>query len=126
LYNLCQIPDVSGALVAIDPHTGRVLAMSGGFSFEMSQFNRATQAKRQEGSSIKPFVYLTALEHGFTPSTLILDTPIALDQCHGGPDRRNRRVGRPGENGRELWHYGQDAASIFDVAWRRRDDAAAP
>ena len=67
LYNLCQIPDVSGAVVAIDPHTGRVLAMSGGFSFELSQFNRATQAKRQPGSSIKPFVYLTALENGFTP-----------------------------------------------------------
>ncbi len=84
-YDLCQIPDVSGALVAIDPHTGRVLAMSGGFSFELSQFNRATQAKRQEGSSIKPFVYLTALEHGFTPSTLILDGPIALYQGPGLP-----------------------------------------
>ena len=60
---------------SIDPHTGRVLAMSGGFSFEISQFNRATQAKRQPGSSIKPFVYLTALEHGYTPSTLVLDAP---------------------------------------------------
>ena len=85
LYNLCQIPDVSGALVAIDPHTGRVLALTGGFSYEMSQFDRATQAKRQEGSSIKPFVYLTALEHGFTPSTLILDAPIALSQGPGLP-----------------------------------------
>jgi penicillin-binding protein 1A len=85
LYNLCQIPEVSGALVAIDPHTGRVLAMTGGFSFEMSQFNRATQAERQEGSAIKPFVYLTALEHGFTPSTLILDAPIALSQGPGLP-----------------------------------------
>jgi penicillin-binding protein 1A len=85
LYNLCQIPEVSGALVAMDPHTGRVLAMTGGFSYEMSQFNRATQAKRQEGSSIKPFVYLTALEHGFTPSTLVLDGPIALSQGPGMP-----------------------------------------
>jgi penicillin-binding protein 1A len=85
LYNLCQIPDVSGALVAIDPHTGRVLALTGGFSYEISQFDRATQAKRQEGSSIKPFVYLTALEHGFTPSTLILDAPIALSQGPGLP-----------------------------------------
>ncbi|HLY46203.1 MAG TPA: penicillin-binding protein 1A [Stellaceae bacterium] len=85
LYNLCQIPEVSGALVAIDPHTGRVLAITGGFSYEMSQFDRATQAKRQEGSSIKPFVYLTALEHGFTPSTLILDAPIALSQGPGLP-----------------------------------------
>ena len=84
-FNLCQIPDVSGALVTIDPHTGRVLAMSGGFSFEISQFNRATQAKRQPGSAIKPLVYLTALEHGFTPSTLVLDGPIALDQGPGLP-----------------------------------------
>src|SRR5213076_2075901 len=85
LYNLCQIPDVSGALVAIDPHTGRVLAMSGGFSFEISQFNRATQAKRQPGSAIKPFVYLTALENGFTPSTLVDDDPISLSQGPGLP-----------------------------------------
>jgi penicillin-binding protein 1A len=82
-YNLCQIPEVSGALVALDPHTGRVLAMSGGFSFELSQFNRATQAKRQPGSSIKPFVYLTALENGFTPSTLVDDGPVSISQ---GPD----------------------------------------
>jgi len=85
LYNLCQIPEVSGAFVAIDPHTGRVLAMSGGFSFEMSQFNRATQAKRQPGSAIKPFVYLTALENGFTPSTLVEDAPISISQGPGLP-----------------------------------------
>jgi penicillin-binding protein 1A len=85
LFNLCQIPEVSGALVTIDPHTGRVLAMSGGFSFEISQFNRATQAHRQPGSAIKPFVYLTALEHGFTPSTLVLDGPLSLSQGQGLP-----------------------------------------
>lgn len=85
LFNLCQIPDISGALVSIDPHTGRVLAMSGGFSYEISQFNRATQAKRQPGSSIKPFIYLTALQHGFTPSTLVLDGPISLPQGPGMP-----------------------------------------
>ena len=85
LYNLCQIPEVSGALVAMDPHTGRVLAMSGGFSFELSQFNRATQAKRQPGSSIKPFVYLTALENGFTPSTLVDDSPVTISQGPGMP-----------------------------------------
>jgi penicillin-binding protein 1A len=85
LYNLCQIPQISGALVSIDPHTGRVLAMSGGFSFEISQFNRATQAHRQPGSSIKPFVYLTALEHNFTPSTLVSDDPISIDQGPGMP-----------------------------------------
>jgi penicillin-binding protein 1A len=85
LYNLCQTPEVSGALVVIDPHTGRVLAMSGGFSYEMSQFNRATQAKRQPGSAIKPFVYLTALENGFTPSTLVDDAPISIPQGPGMP-----------------------------------------
>jgi penicillin-binding protein 1A len=71
--------------VVLDPHTGRVLAMSGGFSFELSQFNRATQAKRQPGSAIKPFVYLTALEHGFTPSTLVVDGPLSLSQGPGLP-----------------------------------------
>jgi penicillin-binding protein 1A len=85
LYNLCQIPDVSGALVTIDPHTGRILAMSGGFSFEISQFNRATQAKRQPGSAIKPFVYLTALENGYTPSTLVEDAPLSVSQGPGMP-----------------------------------------
>jgi penicillin-binding protein 1A len=85
LYTLCQVPEVSGALVAMDPHTGRVLAVSGGFSFTTSQFDRATQAKRQPGSSIKPFVYLTALDHGFTPSTLVVDGPISLPQGPGLP-----------------------------------------
>jgi penicillin-binding protein 1A len=85
LYTLCQVPEVSGALVAMDPHTGRVLAISGGFSFATSQFDRATQAKRQPGSSIKPFVYLTALDHGFTPSTLVVDGPISLPQGPGMP-----------------------------------------
>jgi len=84
-YTLCQVPEVSGALVALDPHTGRVLAISGGFSFATSQFDRATQAKRQPGSSIKPFVYLTALDHGFTPSTLVVDGPISLLQGPGMP-----------------------------------------
>jgi penicillin-binding protein 1A len=84
-YGLRQIPAVSGALVAMDPHTGRVLAMSGGFSFAMSQFDRATQAKRQTGSAIKPFIYLAALDHGFTPSTLVLDAPFVVDQGPGLP-----------------------------------------
>jgi penicillin-binding protein 1A len=85
LYTLCQVPEVSGALVAMDPHSGRVLAISGGFSFATSQFDRATQAKRQPGSSIKPFVYLTALDNGFTPSTLVVDGPISLPQGPGLP-----------------------------------------
>ncbi|HWE72193.1 MAG TPA: penicillin-binding protein 1A [Stellaceae bacterium] len=84
-YGLRQIPAVSGAFVAMDPHTGRVLALEGGFSYEMSQFDRATQAMRQTGSAIKPFVYLSALDHGFTPSTIVLDAPLVLDQGPGLP-----------------------------------------
>jgi penicillin-binding protein 1A len=82
-YALRQIPDVEGALVAMDPHTGRVLAMSGGFSYEKSEFNRATQAWRQPGSAFKPFVYLAALTEGLTPSTLVLDAPFVIDQGPG-------------------------------------------
>lgn len=84
-YALRQIPRVNGAMVALDPHTGRVLAMQGGWSARQSVFNRATQAKRQPGSAFKPFVYLTALEKGFTPATLILDAPIVIDQGPGMP-----------------------------------------
>ena len=84
-FTLCQVPEISGALVAMDPHTGRVLAISGGFSFETSQFDRAIQAKRQPGSAIKPFVYLAALENGFTPSTEVVDGPISLPQGPGLP-----------------------------------------
>jgi penicillin-binding protein 1A len=85
VFTLCQVPEVSGALVAMDPHTGRVLAISGGFSFAISQFDRVTQAYRQTGSAIKPFVFLTALDHGFTPSTLVSDAPISLPQGPGLP-----------------------------------------
>jgi penicillin-binding protein 1A len=87
-YSLQQIPAVQGALVAIDPNTGRVLAMVGGFSPRMSVFNRATQALRQPGSSFKPFAYLAALESGFTPASLILDAPISLPQGPGLPEWR--------------------------------------
>lgn len=79
-YKLRQPPEVQGALVAMDPHTGRVLAMVGGFSFSESQFNRATQARRQPGSSFKPFVYAAALDNGYTPSSVVLDGPIKVDQ----------------------------------------------
>ncbi len=75
-FRLMQIPEVSGGIVVMDPHTGRVHALVGGFSYEMSQFNRASQAKRQPGSSFKPFVYALALEQGYTPSSLILDAPF--------------------------------------------------
>ena len=87
-YGLRQLPKVEGALVAIDPHTGRVLAMQGGFSYARSQFNRATQALRQPGSSFKPFVYMAALDSGYTPSSLVLDGPIELDQGPGLPKWR--------------------------------------
>lgn len=79
-FRLRQKPEVSGALVAMDPHTGRVLAMAGGFSFADSQFNRATQAYRQPGSSFKPFVYAAALDNGYTPSSVVLDAPIKINQ----------------------------------------------
>jgi penicillin-binding protein 1A len=84
-YALRQIPNVSGGFVAMDPHTGRVLAISGGYSWEMSQFDRAVQAKRQPGSSFKPFVYMAALDNGFTPSTPVLDAPFVMDQGPGLP-----------------------------------------
>ena len=82
-YRLRQIPEISGGLVAMDPHTGRVLAMVGGFSFDQSQFNRATQALRQPGSSFKPIVYAAALDNGYTPSTIVMDAPIEIDTGAG-------------------------------------------
>jgi len=82
-WTLRQLPKINGGIVVMDPFTGRVLAMSGGFSFGLSEFNRATQAKRQPGSSFKPFVYAAALENGFTPSTLVLDAPFVMDQGEG-------------------------------------------
>src|SRR5581483_3371325 len=78
-YQLRQVPEIEGALVVMDPHTGRVLAMVGGFSYAESQFNRATQAYRQPGSSFKPFVYSAALDNGYTPSSVVMDAPIEID-----------------------------------------------
>lgn len=83
VFNLRQVPAVNGALVAIDPWTGRVLAMVGGYSFSLSKFNRATQAFRQPGSSFKPFVYASALEHDYTPATVVLDAPIEFKDNRG-------------------------------------------
>ena len=80
IFNLQQLPKVNGGIVVMDPFTGRVLALSGGFSFKQSEFNRATQAKRQPGSAFKPFVYALALENNFTPTSLVLDAPLVLDQ----------------------------------------------
>ena len=80
IYSLKQLPKINGGMVVMDPYTGRVLALSGGFSFKKSEFNRATQALRQPGSAFKPFVYALALENNYTPTSLILDAPIVLDQ----------------------------------------------
>ena len=82
-YKLRQIPEVSGGMVVMDPLTGRVLALVGGFSFDQSQFDRATQAMRQPGSSFKPFVYSAALDNGYTPSSIVVDAPIEIDQGPG-------------------------------------------
>ena len=86
LYSLQQLPKINGGIVVIDPFTGRVLALSGGFSFKNSEFNRSSQALRQPGSAFKPFVYALALENQFTPSSLVLDAPLVLDQ---GVDLKN-------------------------------------
>jgi penicillin-binding protein 1A len=84
-YALRQIPDVQGAIIALDPHTGRILAMQGGwhYIYGASEYNRATQAKRQPGSAFKPFVYLAALNKGFTPATLVLDAPFSIEDRPG-------------------------------------------
>ena len=88
VYHLRQVPEVQGGMIALDPHTGRVLALVGGFNQASSEFNRATQALRQPGSAFKPIVYLSALESGFTPATLVLDAPFVLDQGPGLPKWR--------------------------------------
>ena len=79
-YDLKQLPKINGGIVVMDPYTGRVLALSGGFSFRNSEFNRATQALRQPGSAFKPFIYALALENKYTPTSLVLDAPLVLDQ----------------------------------------------
>jgi len=84
-WMLSQKPEVSGAIVVLDPHTGRIIAMSGGYLYEDSEFNRATQAYRQPGSAFKPFIYLSALEKNYMPTTLIRDAPIVIDQGPGLP-----------------------------------------
>ena len=82
-WSLRQIPEVQGAFMAMDPVTGRVLAMQGGFAYQTSVYNRATQALRQPGSSFKPFVYAAALQEGYTPNTIVLDAPVVVDQGDG-------------------------------------------
>jgi len=79
-YALRQVPEVNGGIIAMDPHTGRILALVGGYSFEQNQFNRVTQAKRQPGSAFKPFVYAAALDNGFTPASQVLDAPFVIER----------------------------------------------
>ena len=106
-----QIPEVGGGLVAMDPHTGRVHAVVGGFSFATSQFDRALQAKRQPGSSFKPLVYAAALDNGYKPTSIVLDAPIEIDQ---GP-------------GKEIWqpknYDGTIVVRPLDAAARHREVA---
>jgi penicillin-binding protein 1A len=85
IYRLRQVPKVQGAIIVLDPHTGRVLAIQGGWDYERSEFNRATQAQRQPGSAFKPFIYLTALEEGMTPATIVMDAPVSFEQGPGLP-----------------------------------------
>ncbi|HNQ91904.1 MAG TPA: penicillin-binding protein 1A [Alphaproteobacteria bacterium] len=82
-YEVRQVPLIQGAVVALDPNTGRILAIQGGWKFDGSEFNRATQANRQPGSAFKPFVYLAALDKGYTPSTIILDAPVVFTDAAG-------------------------------------------
>ena len=108
-YNLRQIPEVNGGIIAMDPHTGRVLALVGGYSFKQSQFNRATQAYRQPGSAFKPFVYSAALDNGFTPVSQILDAPFVIEhndrdeKCleQQGLGRIALRMGQTDEDGQK-------------------------
>ena len=95
IYTLEQVPEVSGALAAIDPWTGRVLALVGGFSYDQSEFNRATQAMRQPGSSFKPFVYATALDNGYSPASVVMDAPIEMNA--------NGRIWRPSNYSGEFY-----------------------
>jgi penicillin-binding protein 1A len=103
-YRLRQPPKVQGGFVAMDPNTGRVLAMVGGFSYAQSEFNRATQAMRQPGSSFKPFVYSAALDNGYTPASVILDAPIEV--VSGGQVWKPDNYGNEGSNGPSTLRFG--------------------
>ena len=85
ILGIGSAPTRGGGIVVMDPHTGRLLAMSGGYNFNDSEFNRASQAYRQPGSAFKPFIYLAALDEGYSPTTQILDAPLAVDQGPGLP-----------------------------------------
>jgi len=104
-WSLMQVPEAGGGIVAMDPHTGRVLAVVGGFSFDLSQFDRAIQARRQPGSSFKPLVYATALDNGYKPTSIVLDAPIEIEQGPG------KEIWRP-ENYNKDKSYGPSTLRI--------------
>lgn len=104
-WSLMQIPEVGGGLVAMDPHTGRVLAVAGGFSFSLSQFDRAIQAKRQPGSAFKALVYTAALDNGYKPTSIVLDAPIEIEQGPG------KEIWRP-ENYNKEKSYGPSTLRV--------------
>lgn len=114
-YRLRQIPDISGAMVAMDPYTGRIFSMVGGFSFDQSEFNRATQALRQPGSSFKPFVYATALDNGYTPSSSILDEPISIQQADGSYWTPENFEGGHGTGAHPLRHGVEHSKNMMTV-----------
>ena len=133
VWSLMQIPEVGGGIVAMDPHTGRVLAIVGGFSFAMSQFDRAAQAKRQPGSTFKPIVYATALDNGYKPSSIVLDAPIEIEQGPGKevwkPENYNKsqslgpatlRVGIEKSRNQMTARLGQDMGMPVIVEYARR------
>ena len=138
-----QIPEVGGGLVAMDPHTGRVHAVVGGFSFASSQFDRALQAKRQPGSSYKPLVYAAALDNGYKPTSIVLDAPIEIDQGPGkevwtpknydgasksyGPStlrRRHREVAQPDDGAAGPGHGHAADRGVLQALRRLRRPAA--
>ncbi|MEZ5818578.1 MAG: penicillin-binding protein 1A [Hyphomicrobiaceae bacterium] len=133
VWSLMQIPEVGGGIVAMDPHTGRVLAIVGGFSFAMSQFDRAAQAKRQPGSTFKPLVYATAIDNGYKPTSIVLDAPIEIEQGPGKeawrPENYNKsqslgpatlRVGIEKSRNQMTARLGQDLGMPVIVEYARR------
>ena len=128
-YGLRQVPEVNGSLVAIEPWSGRVVAMVGGYSYSLSSFNRATQAMRQPGSAFKPFVYASALETDFTPTSIVVDGPISLVGAGGqrwSPQNYSRRYYGPTtlRRGLELSRNAMTVRLAQSIGMERvRDDA---
>ncbi len=133
VWSLMQVPEVGGGMVVMDPHTGRVLAIVGGFSFAMSQFDRAAQARRQPGSTFKPFVYAAAMDNGYKPTSIVLDAPIEIEQGPGKevwrPENYNKsqslgpatlRTGIEKSRNQMTARLGQDMGMPLVVEYARR------